>query len=197
MITFEQNINKLKSEINLKDIHTKSNEEEFKKRVKRFEVTVLNEFGQKEKLTIYASSLQEVYAKCEFRKYTVLKVQRSFELKLRIDIQILIAFFRNLHLLIKNGYPVDRAVEILMKEEKSRTFKGILLDVHGAILEGKSLSEALSVAPQWFSAEVRNLIHGGEKAGQLTSAIEEVVKMLQTKDEINRFFKQQTIPSVL
>jgi len=180
-----------------KDSLTESFQEPLKKKIKRFEVIVLNESGQKEKLVIYASSLQEVYKKCELRKYTVLKVQRSFELKLRVDTHALLAFFRNLCLLLKNGYSVDKAIEILTKEEKSKVFKGVLLDVYGAISEGKSLSEALSVAPQWFSTEIRSLIHGGERAGQLISAIEEVIKILQTKDEINRFFKQQTIPSVL
>lgn len=76
-------------------------------------------------------------------------------------------FVENLSLMIKGGIPIAEALETLKQEVKSKTFKKALDDILKRILEGGTLSEAMSSYPKIFDKFFENVIKLGEESGTL------------------------------
>jgi type IV pilus assembly protein PilC len=86
-------------------------------------------------------------------------------------------FAEHLSLMIRGGIPIAEALEILKNEARSGSFKKTLQDILRRILEGESLSRAMSRHPKIFDKFYQNIVKVGEKSGTL----EENLKYLSLK----------------
>ncbi len=125
---------------------------------------------------------------------TTLPAKRGFNRELRIPFlppvaaKELAGFTRQLGTLLKAGMPLLRGLEILSRQERNRTFKGIMEALADDIRSGSSLSDAMARHPRVFDRLYANMIKAGEAGGVLDVVLERLAKFqeksLQLKGKI-------------
>lgn len=93
-------------------------------------------------------------------------------------------FARNLAVMVSSGLTIVRAVYSLSLQTKNKTFKKILVDVHGEIEQGKTLSEGLAKYPTVFSELFVSMVYVGEVSGNLEQVLEILALQLEKENDI-------------
>ncbi len=99
---------------------------------------------------------------------------------------MLIFFTRQLYILIKAGIPLLKALQIVAAQLPAGKFRIAAERLAGDIQEGKSFSEALSAAAQYFSLFYVNMIKAAEVTGNLTGILKELSEHLSSHRKIVR-----------
>ncbi len=87
-------------------------------------------------------------------------------------------FTEQLANLLGAGITLDEALGILVRRLKHPRLHGISLGLHQALVDGRSLSQALKDYPKIFSPLYVNLVAAGEVSGQLGDILKRLVKHL-------------------
>lgn len=95
-------------------------------------------------------------------------------------------FAEHLSLMIKGGIPLSAALKTLKSEAKSSLFKRTLEDILNRVLEGESLSKAISNHPGTFDEFHQNIIKIGEKSGSLEENLRYLAMKLQKDNEMRK-----------
>ena len=88
-----------------------------------------------------------------------------------------LAFLEDLYLLINDGIPANRAVEMMSQVTTGLT-KEVALSINKKIAEGQPLAEGMK---DWFSMNVVEIIRVGEAGGALAQTIKSAVNMLSQR----------------
>lgn len=99
---------------------------------------------------------------------------------------MLIVFTRQLYTLIKTGIPLLKALQIITVQLPLGKFRSNVESIIQGIQEGKSFSESLSIAPQYFSLFYINMIKAAEVSGNLTGILKELSQHLIQNRRITR-----------
>lgn len=99
---------------------------------------------------------------------------------------MIIAFTRQLYVLIKAGIPLLKALQIIYSQLPEGRFKDNIELVVDDIQEGKSLSEALSTCPKYFSLFYINMIKAAEVSGNLVGILKELSQHLIQHRRVTR-----------
>ncbi|MGD9975806.1 MAG: type II secretion system inner membrane protein GspF [Desulfatirhabdiaceae bacterium] len=86
---------------------------------------------------------------------------------------------RQLASLIGAGIPLVPAIEALIPHTRSKPLKKQLAQIKNALLEGKSLSSALSNHSETFTGLYIHLVHAGESSGTLEVILERLADILE------------------
>src|ERR1700743_3245326 len=78
---------------------------------------------------------------------------------------------RQIAAMMAAGVPMVQAFEIIANGQKNPRFKNMLVEIRQAIEGGSSLHEALGLYPVEFDELYRNLVHAGESAGGVLTAL--------------------------
>ena len=89
------------------------------------------------------------------------------------------AFLEDLSILINDGVPANRAIEMLAKIHDTGISKEVALYMSEKISEGKSLAEG---ARDWFSMNIAELIKAGEEGGALADTISSAAQSLAKRN---------------
>ena len=81
-----------------------------------------------------------------------------------------ITFAKNLGLMMKAGLPMIRALSVMGKQSKSKTFKKWLSNLEMDISHGKTLSDSLGKRPEVFSRLFVSMIKAGEESGNVSGS---------------------------
>ena len=82
-----------------------------------------------------------------------------------------ITFAKNLGLMISAGLPMTRALSVMGRQSKSKSFKKLLSNIETDISHGKTLSESLSKQPKVFSNLFISMIKAGEESGNVSGSL--------------------------
>ncbi|OHA88635.1 MAG: hypothetical protein A3C70_03495 [Candidatus Zambryskibacteria bacterium RIFCSPHIGHO2_02_FULL_43_14] len=82
-----------------------------------------------------------------------------------------ITFAKNLGLMMNAGLPVTRALSVMSRQSKSKTFKRLLTDIEEDVSHGKTLSESLGKWPKVFSALFVSMVKAGEESGTVSGSL--------------------------
>jgi len=82
-----------------------------------------------------------------------------------------ITFAKNLGLMMKAGLPMIRALSVMGKQSKSKTFKKLLSNLEMDISHGKTLSDSLGKRPEVFSRLFVSMIKAGEESGNVSGSL--------------------------
>lgn len=85
-----------------------------------------------------------------------------------------LAFLEDLYLLINDGIPANRAVEMMSLVTKGLTHE-VALSLSQKIAEGQPLAEGMK---EWFSMNVVEIIRVGESGGALAQTMKSAINML-------------------
>jgi len=93
-------------------------------------------------------------------------------------------FTRQLASLLKSGIPVLKAIAIILEQDTSRGFRGILEDAFMNIKDGKNLSWVFAKYPMIFDKFYVSMIKVGEDNGTLSEILFKLVDYRKKQDEI-------------
>lgn len=91
----------------------------------------------------------------------------------------LVAFFRQLGVLIEAKVPVTASLLAIAEETENSYFRILLKEVKDDVDDGSSLSDALAKHADVFSPLIVNLIHAGEVSGGLQHSVSFVADTLE------------------
>ncbi|MBP9802785.1 MAG: type II secretion system F family protein [Candidatus Pacebacteria bacterium] len=92
----------------------------------------------------------------------------------KVKLSELIIFTRNLSGMLKAGLPLARALSVVEKQTKNKTFKKILADLQNEINSGGTFSSGLAKYPKVFSKLFISMVRAGEESGNLSNSLLEV-----------------------
>lgn len=98
----------------------------------------------------------------------------------------MVDFFKNLSLMIQSGIPVDEAIDILMLQTRSGTFKGFLKNVSKQVKQGSSLSKAFLPYRSYLTDLVINIVKAGEVNGTLEGNLRYISDILTRRRELKQ-----------
>ena len=89
---------------------------------------------------------------------------------------------RQLSTLAGAGFPLVSAIDTLIPQTKSNTFKKILAQIKGSITEGNSFAASLSPYPGTFTPLYVNMVHAGETSGTLEIVLERLADITEKQE---------------
>src|SRR5262245_31034423 len=96
-------------------------------------------------------------------------------------------FSEELATLVKAGLPLDRSLSITAELASKPALRAVVQDVLKQVKSGKSLAEALSAHPKYFSRLYVNMIRAGEAGGVLETILERLVEFQRGADEMRSY----------
>ena len=87
--------------------------------------------------------------------------------RVKVKINEMVVFSRQLATMVSAGIPLVESIEILAEQAPSIGFRRVLEEVSTEVRAGKDLSQALSQHPKVFPDLYINMVRAGEASGQL------------------------------
>ncbi len=101
----------------------------------------------------------------------------------KVPSKILMVFFRQFATMLQAGLNIVTALDVITEQETNSQFKNTLLDVRARLEQGNSLSQAMSVHPE-FNALMISLVEAGEEGGMLERSLEQTANLLEKQESI-------------
>ena len=109
-----------------------------------------------------------------------------------------INFARNLGSMLQAGLALSRALSVLERQTRNKTFKAIVASLIAEIGKGMTLSDALSKHPLVFSRLFISMVHAGEQSGTLAESLKVVAMQMDNAHALERRVKGALIyPAVI
>lgn len=80
--------------------------------------------------------------------------------------------------------PLEEALRTIVRQTESERSRAVLASVHGAVVEGRRLSDAMGLAPASFPPIYRAMVAAGEGAGTLPAVLERLANLLERQAEL-------------
>lgn len=100
---------------------------------------------------------------------------------------------RQLASLIQSGLPLDEVLHSTAKQSRKPAIKTIMLQVRSRVLEGLSLTQAMSELPKVFDSLYRAMIHAGESSGYLGPVLEQLAEYTEGSQETTQKVKSAMV----
>ena len=151
-----------------------------------FEYVALDTSGKRKHGIVSATTVSD--ARFNLRKDEVYPVELRLKGSkgLRVDLwnrirrRDIATFSRQLTILLEAGLPLVEALSALIEEtEENKVLTDVVRDIRGKVSEGKSLSEALSSYPRFFSPVFINMVKAGESSGPLERVLGELCELTE------------------
>jgi type II secretory pathway component PulF len=121
----------------------------------------------------------------------------SFQSK-KVTPKMLENFTRLLSSLLAAGVPLSRALVILCKEAASPAASAKWKEVHGAVIDGVSLADAMGRAPETFPRVYVAMVEAGETGGFLDLVLAQIADFqAREKDLISKVTTAMIYPAIL
>ena len=156
-------------------------------------------FRQMEGLGLRPVSLAEAAAKAE--KDTGLPSLGAFSFQLkstRISARALENFTRLLSSLLAAGVPLSRALTILYKEASTPAAAEKWKEVHGLVIDGMSLADAMARSPKVFPRVYTAMVQAGETGGFLDLVLAQIADFQSREKELrSKVMAAMLYPAIL
>lgn len=119
-------------------------------------------------------------------------------LKKGVNLQEKILFTKNLAGMLEAGLAISRALAVLEKQTKNKTFKEIIQSLQNDISQGGTLSGAMTKFPKVFSALFVSMVRAGEESGGMVNTLHEIGTSLEKSYALNKKIKSAMMyPAVI
>lgn len=107
-------------------------------------------------------------------------------------------FFRNLSVMIGAGLTISRALEVLKRQTKNKTFKKIIEDIRSNIVKGNNTSASMAVHKKIFPKFAIAMIKAGEKSGKMNESLNLVADQMEKEYQLRKKVRGAMIyPSIV
>jgi general secretion pathway protein F len=131
--------------------------------------------------SIYPVSIKQVDKAYATDSARDLKSIRLFDRVKSTDISMMT---RQLATLLDAGFPLVTAIDALVPQISTPSFKKIVAQIKTTIVEGSSLANALSAYPRVFPPLYINMVHAGESSGTLEVVLERLADLLEKQESL-------------
>jgi general secretion pathway protein F len=110
----------------------------------------------------------------------------------------LAAFTREFAELCSSGIPLDDCLRILADQATTEKMRAISTSLLASVLDGSSLADAVRKHQSIFPIDYLHIVHAGELAGALGSALEELAELMERRAAVEAKIKSAlTYPAIL
>lgn len=110
----------------------------------------------------------------------------------------LVLITRQMSTLVNAAIPLDEVLDIIEKQNKRNIMNGIIRDIRKKVVEGYSLSDALSNYSNVFNPLYRSMITAGEISGHLGMILSRLADHIEQTQKVKRKLGQTLIyPAIL
>ncbi len=88
---------------------------------------------------------------------------------------------RQISTLVGSDIPVEEALRLAANQSETQRVSGILMEVRGAILDGRSFASALATHPKTFPEFYRASVAAGEASGKLTDVLGHLAHFVENR----------------
>lgn len=180
-----------------------------------FDYVVIDKAGRKKRGLLRADSMNDAREVLAARKLFVVRIAEgrgatggtseggkaprsllSFE-RNRLSAKELTLFTRQLSTLAQVS-PLEEALRTITRQSERPHVREIVARVHGGVVEGRSLGDAMSAEPRSFPGLYRAMIAAGERSGSLPALTERLALLLERQAAMrSKMLTALAYPSVL
>ncbi|RVT41005.1 type II secretion system inner membrane protein GspF [Sphingobium algorifonticola] len=176
-----------------------------------FDYLAIDEAGRERRGTLRADSADDAKARLDARRLFVVRMEAGVALAAtprsgpalfarrgkRLSSKELTLFTRQLSTLVEVS-PLEEALRTISRQSEQDHVRAIVGRVHGGVMEGRRLSEALGADTRSFPTLYRAMISAGESSGSLPTIMERLAALLERQAEIrSKVITAIAYPSVL
>ncbi len=160
-----------------------------------FDYLALDTAGRERRGSVRAPSADEARAALMARKLFVVRVEagtgsaappllsRGLFRGKKLTAKQLTLFTRQLATLVQVS-PLEEALRTISRQAEQEHVERVLQNVHGAVLEGRRLSEAMGREPLSFPPLYRAMVSAGESSGTLPHILERLANLLERQAQV-------------
>jgi type IV pilus assembly protein PilC len=113
--------------------------------------------------------------------------------KPNISLELLLAFTRQLNVLISAGIPLVQALDVLSEQAGAPAVKKMIIAIRSKVSEGSYLWESLNLYPTVFPRLYIALVRAGEASGAMEEMLKRLSRYLEDQDRIRKLLKSAMI----
>ncbi len=169
-----------------------------------FEYQALDAQGKKSKGVVSADSLKAARRELRKQGLTPLKVDASKSKidrktrQLRLSSKDSVLLTRQLAMLITSGTPVEEALAAVGETSKKNNVRTVLADVRANVVEGQTLSDAMSGQRLAFDSLYTSIVAAGEGAGALDAVMARLADYQEKSEDMRgKVVSAMIYPAVL
>jgi len=160
-----------------------------------YDYLALDTAGRERRGSVRAATPEDARASLAARKLYVVRVERSTGataapllsrsalFRRKLSPKQLTLFTRQLATLIQVS-PLEESLRTIGRQAEKEQVREILLAVHGGVVEGRRLSEAMGREPASFPALYRAMVAAGESSGTLPRILERLSDLLERQAQV-------------
>ncbi len=160
-----------------------------------YDYLALDTAGRERRGSVRAATPEDARASLAARKLYVVRVERSTGataapllsrsalFRRKLSPKQLTLFTRQLATLIQVS-PLEESLRTIGRQAEKEQVRAILLSVHGGVVEGRRLSEAMGREPASFPALYRAMVAAGESSGTLPRILERLSDLLERQAQV-------------
>ena len=107
----------------------------------------------------------------------------------KVTLREKILFTKNMAGMLKAGLSLVRALQVLGKQTKNKTFQTVLTSIENDIVGGSTLSDGMKKFPKVFSELFVAMVSAGEESGDMSGALEQVGVSIEKSYALNARIK--------
>ncbi|WP_336960329.1 type II secretion system inner membrane protein GspF [Sphingobium aquiterrae] len=172
-----------------------------------FDYLAIDPAGREKRGTLRAESMDDARAKLDARRMFVVRMEpgqarpaRRAGLSLgakRLSSKELTLFTRQLSTLVEVS-PLEESLRTIVRQSEQPHVREIVGHVHGGVLEGRRLADALGAEPRSFPGLYRAMVSAGESSGSLPTIMERLGVLMERQAAIrSKVITAIAYPSVL
>lgn len=163
-----------------------------------FEYTALDADGKTKKGILEGDSLRHVRQLMRDIGLTPINVELTTTIKIegqrgffaqmfgKLRPMEMVLFTRQLATLVNAGLPLEEAMSAVAQQTSRKRARKIFMSVRSRVVEGQTLTRAMSEYPRTFNELYRSTVGAGEQSGQLDNVLESLANYLEKQYESRR-----------
>lgn len=160
-----------------------------------YDYLALDTAGRERRGSVRAASPEDARARLSARKLYVVRMEaatgaapppllsRGFMFRKKLNGKQLTLFTRQIATLVQVS-PIEESIRTIARQSEQEQVQRILLSVHGAVLEGRRLSDAMAREPASFPPLYRAMVSAGESSGTLPHILERLANLLERQAQV-------------
>ena len=174
----------------------------------QFDYVALDVAGREKRGRMPAANVEEVREKLIAKKLYVVSIGEGAERAAagapllsigpkRLSAKELTLFTRQLATLVRVS-PIEESLRTIVRQTESEKARGVIDTVHGGVLEGRSLAEAMQREAKSFPQLYRAMVSAGEGAGSLPIILDRLADLQERQAQVrSKLFAALAYPLVL
>ena len=154
-----------------------------------FDYIAIDLAGKERKGSVKADTIDDARARLDARKLFIVRIEpgaieearrrAGFSLRApRLSAKELTLFTRQLSTLVQVS-PLEESLRTIGRQSEQAHVRAIVGKVHGGVLEGRRLADALGAEPKSFPPLYRAMISAGESSGSLPTIMERLAILME------------------